>query len=193
MVGTWWGLGKMAAELCYSLADAQAGMGDGVTPFYITGHTARGSRDRLNKLSPPASPNATLCTKCLRFHYNPGNQCLHVKCNPPNRPRSNSAPSRRPRPQTEDGPLTAKELEMQAGLEDARRADEMRASYVIKALNLVPRKKGFWERTYIHFREALFGPPPSTTLRPTSATPEPYGMPASECMNFHFWLFLSPP
>ena len=129
LVGTWWGLGKMAAELYYSLDEAQTGAGDGVTPFYITGYTARGSRDRLNKLSRPASPNATLCTKCLRFHHNPGNQCLHVKCNPPNRPRSNSLPSRRPRPQNEDGPEVAREREAQAAAKDHRRAQEMRASH----------------------------------------------------------------
>ena len=119
----------MAAELYYSLAEAQAGMGDRQTPFYITGYTTTGARAHLEDLTKPASPCATLCTKCLRFHYNaPRVQC--GRCNPPNRPRSNSAPSRRPRPQTEDGPQVVREREAQAAAEDAYRAQEMRQEEV---------------------------------------------------------------
>ena len=91
-------------------------------------------------------------------------------------PRSKSTPSMR---DLHNSSIVSSHEETIEKIEDAEKAKMLMVEHVMGWLDLVPRTKGIFERAWEGLNHTFFGSPLlPTTLRPTSATPEPHGMPA---------------
>ena len=89
-------------------------------------------------------------------------------------PRSKSTPSMR---DLHNSSIVSSHEETIEKIEDAEKAKMLMVEHVMGWLDLVPRTKGIFERAWEGLNHTFFGSPLlPTTLRPTSATPEPHGM-----------------